>query len=250
MTRNLLLSGGTGHPFEQTSALLADVIGAAGIESDVQDDLVAGIGRLERPGAYAMVTVNALRWRMLAERYAPLRPANALSLPEASRALLQAFVGGGGSLLAVHTACICFDDWPGWGDIVGAAWDWDRSCHPPLGPVHVTVRGGAHPLVDGVTDFDTVDEAYGFLDERDDVEPLATAAHGGRDHPLLWARRYGRGRVVYSGLGHDERSYRHPSYRRILAQAVAWLAPGGAPPAAGAPEGSGRRPQPAGRGRT
>jgi len=174
VTRNLLLSGGTGHPFEQTSVLLAGVIGAAGIESDVEDDLVTGIGRLERPSAYVMVTVNALRWRMLAERYAPLRPGNALSLPEASRAVLQAFVGGGGSLLAVHTACICFDDWPGWGDIVGAAWDWDRSCHPPLGPVHVTIRGGAHPLVDGVTDFDTVDEAYGFLDERDDIETLAT----------------------------------------------------------------------------
>ncbi|MDA8366202.1 MAG: ThuA domain-containing protein [Actinomycetota bacterium] len=222
VTRNLVLSGGVAHPFAATSARLVELLAGLGVTSEVEEDLEAGTARLV-DGGYDLVTVNALRWRMLPERYAPQRAAHAYSPSPAARQALAGFVGGGGSLLAVHAASICFDDWPEWGEVVGGAWNWDRSSHPPLGPVAVTVRTGAHPIVAGVGDFEVVDEAYGFLDLQPDVEGLMFAAHGGADHPLLWARHYGLGRVVYSGLGHDERAYRHPAYRIILERAAGWL---------------------------
>jgi len=40
--------------------------------------------------------------------------------------------------------------------------------------------------------------------------------------PLLYAHTWGRGRVHYNALGHDRRALGHPSYQRLLAQAVAW----------------------------
>ena len=64
--------------------------------------------------------------------------------------------------------------------------------------------------------FTTVDEVYGFLDVAPDVEPLLTSAHGGAEHPVLWARPVGAGRVVTDLLGHDVGAVTHPSHREVL----------------------------------
>jgi uncharacterized protein len=218
--RALILSGGVGHPFEATSARLGELVAEAGCDVMVAE-LEDGLDRLVEE-RFDLLAVNALRWRMTADRYAHLRDEWAFSLPEAGRAAIRSHVGRGASLLAVHTAAICFDDWPEWGQIVGGAWNWDRSSHPPLGEAAVTVAADAHPIVAGVDDFTLFDEVYGFLDEQPDVVPLMTSPHGGRDHPLLWARAVDGARVVYDALGHDERSYEHPSHRLILRRAVLW----------------------------
>ena len=166
---------------------------------------------------------------MEAPKYAAERAGWAFSLSAAGRAAITDHVARGGAVLAVHTATICFDDWPEWGDIVGGQWVWGTSGHPDLGPVRVTVRPGAHAIVDGASDFDTVDEVYARMDVRPDVRPLATGRWEGEDHPLLWARTAGpaAARVVYDALGHDERSYDQPVHRRILRQAARWLRAGG-----------------------
>ena len=222
--RNLLLTGGpSSHDFPATAKALAGILGDAGIDSDVTDDIEGGLAALAG-GAYGLVTVNALRWRMAGDKYTAERPRWGFSLSASGREALTGHLAGGGSLLAVHTAAICFDDWPQWGDVVGAAWVWGESRHPALGPVHVSVGGDdAHPIVAGLGDFDVVDEVYAFMDVRPDVTPLATAVHDGVAHPLLWARPFGAGRVVYDALGHDERSLAQPVHRTILRRAARWL---------------------------
>jgi len=35
-------------------------------------------------------------------------------------------IEGGGGLLALHTAVICFDDWAGWKALLGGQWRWGR----------------------------------------------------------------------------------------------------------------------------
>ncbi len=219
---NLLLSGGFSHPFHETTPALRAILAEVGVRSTVTEDLEEGIAALTR-GAFAMVTVNVLRWRMEAERYAAHRDAWAFSLAADARRTLRDFVARGGALLAVHTAAICFDDWPEWREIVGGAWNWQRSSHPPLGPMTVRVCGGDHPIVAGLADFEIVDECYGFLDHTPEIVPLVTSSHGGAHHPLLWARRFGHGRVVYDALGHDARSYTHPTHAEILRRAAMWL---------------------------
>jgi type 1 glutamine amidotransferase len=131
--------------------------------------------------------------------------------------------------VAVHTAPICFDDWPEWGDIVGASWRWGVSSHPPLGPV-VARRVARHPVLDGLDglggEVELVDEVYGDLDVRQGIEVLAVARRTPEDaeQPVVWAHRHGSGRVVYDGFGHDVASVRHPDNARLLTQAVAWVA--------------------------
>ncbi len=217
-----MLSGGVGHDFAVTSGLLAGLLAEQGVAASVTDDLEAGLRGLAAAGADLLV-VNALRWRMEAERYAHLRDEWALSLSPEGRAAIRGHVGAGRPVLAVHTAAICFDDWPEWAGIVGGAWNWERSSHPPRSAAAVAVRSGAHPITAGVADFTVTDEVYGFLDLQPGLEVLATSAHGGAEHPVLWARTAGRARVVYAALGHDDVPYRHPAHRRLLAQAVRWL---------------------------
>ncbi|MEU8250325.1 ThuA domain-containing protein [Nonomuraea sp. NPDC048916] len=220
----LILSGGVAHDFPASTATLADVLGEAGFEVTVTTDVEGaclGLAGDARPPA--LLVLNMLRWTMRVERYAHLRDEWSISLGQPARQALSGHVRRGGGLLAMHGASICFDDWPGWRDLLGGVWRWDRSSHPPLGgPVRVTVATGSHPIVDGIGDFDVVDEVYGFLDRTPDVRGLMSSPHGGADHPLLWAREVGAGRVVYDALGHDGRSYDAPEHRLIVQRSAAW----------------------------
>lgn len=225
MTRNLILTGGIGHSFADAAPALADLLAEAGIVSTVTDDIEGGLEALER-GGFDLVTVYALRWRMLgSEKYAPHRDAWAFSLSPQGRERLTGFVTGGGGLLALHTALVCFDDWPGWKDLTGGVWCWGRSSHPPLGPVTVSPTESPHPITAGLPDFTLTDEAYRDLDLAPDIVALATvvAADGGGG-PALWARTVGRGRAVADTVGHDRASLEQPTHRHILTRAALWTA--------------------------
>lgn len=215
MARNLILSGGMYHDFQATSEALAEVLAEVGVESEITDDIA---GALEDPPEVHLITVNALRWRMRGERFADRRERDGFELPAHARTALLAHLERGGGLLAMHAACICFDDWPGWPRVLGATWNWERSFHPPVGWTTVRIRGG-HPVVDGLRDFDVVDEIYSDLDMLPGVTPLADA----EGQPMVWARPVRRGRLVYDALGHDVRSYDSPVHRELIQRAAMWL---------------------------
>lgn len=230
MSRALVLTGGPdhAHDFGASGAALAGLVAGAGFTVEVADHPDGAAARLAA-GGIEVLAMNALRWRMLPERYAPWRRAWAYHTPPATRAALDAFVAGGGGLIASHTASICFDDWPEWADVLGGAWDWDRSSHPPPAEVDVHVVA-PHPVTDGLPErFTLVDEVYGDQRVRPDAEVLAVARRSpdDADQPVVWAYRHGRGRVVYDGFGHDAASLTHPVHARLLHQALAWVAGGG-----------------------
>jgi hypothetical protein len=225
----VVVSGGVAHDFPATSAELVRVLGEAGLAATVTEDVEAALTGLAagRGGSRPLVVLNLLRWTMRVERYAHLRERESISLSAAARAALLGHVRSGGGLLGLHGASICFDDWPDWRELLGGVWRWGRSSHPPLGdPVRVGVARDRHPIVAGVPDFDVVDEVYGFLDLTDDVEALMSSPHGGRAHPLLWARTVGAGRVVYDALGHHVPSYAVPEHREVVRRAAVWAAGG------------------------
>jgi uncharacterized protein len=228
LARNLILTGGLRHPFDDASQALQDMLAESGIESEITQDLEDGLARLSRD-KYDMLTVYALRWRMLGdEKYAPHRAQWAFSLSRQGRDRITDYVRRGGALFGLHTASICFDDWPEWKEVLGGAWIWGRSFHPPRGPVLARPAGAGHPITDGSTTFEVNDEVYSNLDLMPDVTPLmsATANTGAPDAgaaPVLWARAYGAGRVVYDALGHDRASLEQPDHRRIILRSANWL---------------------------
>jgi len=219
-SKNLILSGGIGHDFAATSHAVASILDEADFNSIVREDVGPALVELGREPV-DLLTVNLLRWRML-DRYEEERPRFGLELAQDQRDAILRHLDRGGGILALHAAPICFDDWAEWRRVLGAVWRWEQSNHPPLGPAAVAVLDTSHPLVEGLEDFDVVDEIYGFLDYEDDVDGLLTSEHGGTEHPLLWGRKVGGGRVVYDALGHDRRSFTSSPHRTIVRRAALW----------------------------
>jgi len=221
MTRNLLLTGGIAHSFRKTSAAISKLLDEEGIDSVITDDIEAGLLSLD---AYDVVTVNALRTKGggLAEKFGSTSSNPTYSPSPQARQALMNFLEGGGAVLALHTAPICFDDWEEWKRIVGAKWRFGRSSHPPLGDMRVQVNKGSHVIAEGVDDFDVVDEIYSYMDMEPDVAPIITSRHSDVDHPLLWARSVGKGRSVYLGIGHDLRTIDNLSYQTLLKRSARW----------------------------
>lgn len=231
MSRVVVLTGGPdhAHDFDALGASLAWVIEGGGNEIlGVFDDPDAAAARLGH-GDVDVLAVNALRWRMEGEAYDAWRDDWAYSTPESTRASITGFVAAGGGLFGNHTASICFDDWPEWGDVLGGAWVWGHSSHPPAGRITIDVESRSeppHPVIAGLPGrFVLEDEVYGDLDLRAGVEPLAWARRGedDRSQPLVWVHRYGEGRVVYDGLGHDVRSLNDGVHVRLIRNAVGWV---------------------------
>jgi type 1 glutamine amidotransferase len=221
--RNVILADGYAHDLVAGSRILAEILAEAGFESMIRPDFDTALAELGAANP-ELLTVNVLRWQMLDPRYDGQRGGEAYRTPEPARQAIVEHLARGGGIVALHGAVISFDDWPDWRKLLGAAWSWERSRHPDVGPARIEVRAPEHPLVAGLESFDVVDEIYGFLDLEPDVQPLLTSRHGGVDHPLLWARSAGGGRVVYSALGHDERSFASPQHREILRRAARWAA--------------------------
>jgi len=229
VSRVLVLAGGSphAHAFGPSGRALVALAAERGHGAALVDDPDEAATLVGGGGVDALV-VAGLWWRMLGDAYDGWRERHAYSPSPSTRRALGGFVADGGGLLAVHTACICFDDWPEWGDVVGGAWRWGTSSHPPRGPVAARVVT-SHPVVEGLAPaIELDDEVYGDLDLRDDVEVLAVARRhpGDAEQPVVWAHRFGAGRVVFDGFGHDARSIRHPQNARLLTQALAWILEG------------------------
>jgi type 1 glutamine amidotransferase len=53
------------------------------------------------------------------------------------------------------------------------------------------------------------------------------------DFPVIWARNYGKGRVLYNGLGHVPALWERPDLRRMWTEMILWsmgATPGNATP--------------------
>jgi uncharacterized protein len=98
--------------------------------------------------------------------------------------------------------------------------------------VNITETGRAHPVTEGVEDFDLTTEQYWVLSDAYN-EVLATTTQAKRDwdawdrpvtFPAVWARHWGEGRIVVSTPGHRLEIVQHPSVRRIIEQGILWAA--------------------------
>ena len=223
MSRNLILTGGVFHPFEDACESLTHLLLEVGVESDVTTDISTGLSWMD-VGGYDLLTVYALRWPMEQDRFSHDRARWAVTLGSQDKARIEAHLAAGRGLLALHTAAISFSDWPRWREIVGAGWIWGTSNHPPHGPVDVRMTSRQHAITRDLEGFNFPEEAYAQMDLVPGIEALATVQAPSQDSPspCLWAREVGAARVVYDALGHDSASLTHPTHQRLLQRAALW----------------------------
>ncbi|MFH8389554.1 MULTISPECIES: ThuA domain-containing protein [unclassified Streptomyces] len=144
---------------------------------------------------------------------------------------LAAHVEDGGGFIGVHAAACTEYDWPHYGELLGARFD----RHPDLQPGRVLVEDRGHPatrLLPPVWEF--TDEWYDFRSNPRDTDGVRVLARAdetsyrgggmGADHPLVWCREQGAGRVFYTALGHTAEAYEDPHFRRHLLGGILWAA--------------------------
>ena len=225
-----MLIGGMDHPFAETAAELADILEEQGVFSFITEDVDEAIGAL---GGASLFTLNALRWRMSNhDKYLPHLDRWSYELPADHGEALMDFVDCGGGFLGLHTASICFDSWPDFRHLLGGAWAWERTFHPPLGPAEIRPAASraddsswaGQSLTADMASFELCDQIYHCLDVAPDSRIILEGRlpHGPWQ-PISWVREQGTGRVIYHSLGHDAASLRNDHHRAFVARCYRWL---------------------------
>ncbi|MGW2017910.1 ThuA domain-containing protein [Streptomyces sp. NPDC001927] len=157
-------------------------------------------------------------------------------LTESARTAFEAYVLGGGGFLAIHAAANAEPDWPFYGELLGTRFDG----HPEIQPGVVCVDAPDHPATAALPGrWSWTDEWYNFTSNPRSagVRVLARADEStyrggtlGADHPLVWCREVGEGRVFFTALGHASEAYEDETFGGHLAGALHWVSPpAGAP---------------------
>lgn len=217
MTSVLIISGAGAyadpwHPFAETSACLRDLITSLGQQVEVSEDVEDSLLSLD---SRRLVVINIGNPRLP-------RPGSIMTEIQES---LLAHLERGGGLLGMHVSATSFTTMPRWPEILGGHWVRGTSMHPPADRARIRLHPGSHPVAGDQSTIEVLDERYSYLDVRDDVTVIGDHAYADVDHPMIWAREHGPGRVVYDGLGHDARSFDSGGHRALLTRAVSWLLP-------------------------
>jgi uncharacterized protein len=242
-------SGGPYHDWPRVTAVLAQVLGEAGLFSvDVATTPPAG-GDFSAFApdftAYAAVVLN---YDAPDERW-----------PESLRSSLERYVAGGGGLVSVHAADNAFPGWRAYNEMLGIGgwrarderagpyWYYrdgalvsdttpgSAGSHGKRVPFTVVVRDPTHPIVRGLPTawMHGDDELYAHLrGPGAHLTVLATAysdpanAGSGRDEPQLMVLEYGQGRVFHTTFGHDVRALSSIDFVVTLQRGTEWAATG------------------------
>ena len=150
----------------------------------------------------------------------------ALLSTEQRRAFEQ-FVRGGGAYVGIHAASACEEDWPWYGELVGARF----TQHPEFQPARVIVEDRAHPATRHLgPSWLRSDEWYDFdRNPRSRVRVLLAVDEAsyrggtmGADHPLSWCHETCGGRAFYTALGHAPADYDDTAFLAHLQGGLGW----------------------------
>jgi len=131
---------------------------------------------------------------------------------------LEEFVGGGGGLLAVHSASASFNQEERWFELLGGRF----VEHGPIEQFEVRPSEPQDSAFGEIPHFSVRDELYRHeYDPGNQVHFFAEV--GGEREPMVWTRLWEGGRVCYCALGHTVSSVRHPQVGEILRRGLAWV---------------------------
>jgi hypothetical protein len=147
-----------------------------------------------------------------------------LPMNAADKRALVAFVRGGGGVIGVHSATDTFHHWTAFKEMIGA----EFSHHPRPSTQRVIVTDHSTPATHALpASYRVHEEFYVFKhDPRPHVHVLAEldTGRGGPDRPLVWCRRFGRGRVYYDAMGHFSATWHSRHQLTLMSGGILWAA--------------------------
>lgn len=166
-------------------------------------------------------------------------------LSKEQQASVERFVKAGGGIIAQHGSgdSSLAKTWPWWEEQLGTEFV-SHPADPQFQTADVVTLAADHPVMEGIgAQFSHSDEWYTFtgpvggdvivlagLDESTyspinkvyGVEDLRMGPEP-EDHPIIWAKCSGNGKIVYSALGHKTDSYDSVEHQTILRNAMKWV---------------------------
>lgn len=130
---------------------------------------------------------------------------------------LKEFVESGKALIPLHSASYCFRNSDWFIEAVGGQFKSHGT-----GDFTVDVVQTEHPVMEGISEFETWDETYVHSQLSDDMTILMERVEGEHREPWTWVREQGKGRVFYTAYGHDERTWSKPGFHELVANGVLW----------------------------
>ena len=137
----------------------------------------------------------------------------------------------GGALYALHNSSHISLSSKDYREVMGGAY----IDHPALRPFKVSVVNKEHPITRGVQDFMVNDEQHFVTYDKDpkyillrseNIDGLTDISEGkdlGAKAIAGWAYDFGKGRVVFTAVGHTLHALWQPEYFKLQKNAVKWL---------------------------
>lgn len=158
----------------------------------------------------------------------------------AQRQALKNFIENGGGFVGIHGAGGDMSyDWRWYVDHLIGAQFIGHPMNPQFQKATVKIEDKTNPATLDLPDsWARTDEWYSFEKSarKPGVDILASLDEStyspkgifgqdlamGKDHPIVWSHCSGKGRVLYSAMGHTASSYSEPEYRKLLSGAARW----------------------------
>ncbi|MGF1633441.1 MAG: ThuA domain-containing protein [Phycisphaerae bacterium] len=216
--------GGPGfHPVAEQARQILEWLGP-----DYVGELVEDAAALENLDDVDLLVVMGLFWTGSPQAAfagnPPYHPPSA-----AQRAGFEAYVRSGRPVLAHHGGIASYDDWPGFGNLLGFAWIWGTTAHSELADWRIETLDTGHPTVAGVPGFGIFDELYFDVKIAQGLNPAvhAEAEYEGRRLPMVMTAKGGRvegaGKTMWLANGHNMRAFESPELKQIWINSVRWL---------------------------
>lgn len=215
-TRVLIVTGidYPGHPWRETAPALKGILSRDPRLRVVvaEDPRVLGSPRLKD---WEVIVLHFMDWEVPGP-------------DAAARENLRSAVSAGRGLVLTHFACGAWDggEWPEFVRLAGRVWDPKLRGHDPHGTFRVEIADTEHPVTQGLSGFEILDELYTCLAGDTPIRVLARARSkvDGKDYPMAFVADFGKGRVFHSVLGHDARAYANDAgVGELLRRGVAWV---------------------------
>ncbi|MCL4217319.1 MAG: ThuA domain-containing protein [Candidatus Hydrogenedentes bacterium] len=129
------------------------------------------------------------------------------------------YVRAGGSFIGLHGAAASWTTNANYIDMLGGIF----KEHGPVTEFPVAITDHDSVITRRLPGFRVTDELY-ILDkfDADKVQVLATAMWKGKQRPIAYTKSYGKGKVFYLALGHDERAFEHPLFQKMVVRGLDW----------------------------
>ncbi len=125
-------------------------------------------------------------------------------------------------IFILHHALLAFPEWPLWSELCGIRNR--RFEYYDSQTLRIEIANPHHPITQGLTPWEMVDETYLMNGAGEGSEVLLTTDHPKSIKTIAWTRQYKNSRVFCLQSGHDRLAFGNPSLQTVVARALRWLA--------------------------